>query len=142
MITMPRYVQNPRKLAEYRGAVSVSGFDDSQLIELTLNQSYETTGARETMIQARVRVSLGQFAAVGGLVRWRVVMEDLVETKLGIHTDEFSNSVIGFQTVEGRPSKFGTWKIEVDNGGHHSNFYPPDDKWGTMEHVWRRGQFT
>lgn len=108
-------------------------WDRNTLLEFTLYFDYEKEG-KHSKFEARARMTIGQLFKFGGVHKLQRVMDDILIDVLGIQSEEFTKTTIGFRSVEGEPSKYGTWQIHDVYGGH---VYPKGDKWGSLSYVWR-----
>jgi hypothetical protein len=107
--------------------------DRDTLLEFTMYFMYEKD-YKHTKFEARTRMTVGQLVKLGGMNRLQLMMDDILYDVCGIQTDEFDKTTMGFRSVEGQPSQYGTYKINDVFGGY---VYPKGDKWGSMEYVWR-----
>lgn len=109
------------------------GLDRDTLLEFTQYFDYEKAN-KHTKFEVRTRMTVGQLVSFGGMQKLQRVMDDFLIDFLGIQSDEFDKTTVGFRSVEGQPSQYGTYKIHDVYGGH---VYPKGDKWGSMKYVWR-----
>jgi hypothetical protein len=108
------------------------GMNRDTLLEFTLYYDYEKND-KHTKFEVRVKMTVGQLAKFGGMYKLERRMDDILDA-YGIQIDEFDKTTIGFRTVEGQKSEFGTYKIHDVYGGY---VYPKDKSWGSLKNVWR-----
>lgn len=122
---MPKRIPNPNPQEENR-------WNRNTLLEFTLYFNYEKNG-KSTRFEGKARLTIGQLYKFGGQRKLERFMDDILYDTLGISSEEFNKTPIGFDAVKGEPSRFGTWKIwNVNTGVSY-----PKDKWGSLSYVWR-----
>jgi hypothetical protein len=86
------------------------------VIEFTFYFDYEKEN-RRAKFEARVYLTLQQINTLGGLEKISRHLEYLLYDALNIYTFEWDSGVMGYQHVDRKPTKFGTWVVHDVYGG-------------------------
>jgi hypothetical protein len=109
------------------------GVNNDSLLECTMYFDY-SSDRKQTKFEARVRMTIGQLVRFGGMNKLQRRMDDMLYDLLGIQSEDFDKTTIGFCVVEEQPTRYGSWKL---HDVHTGRVYPKGDPWGSMEYVWR-----